>query len=56
MGMDYIVDDSIGKKIHEMRVNFDKKIYKYSPKYLLDIYRSFFELGIGREFNIIGKI
>ena len=38
-----------------MRVNFDKKIYKYSPKYLLDIYRSFFELGIGREFNIIGK-
>ena len=55
IGMDYIIDNSIGKKIHEMRVNFDKKIYKYNPKYLLDIYRSFFELGIGREFNIIGK-
>ncbi|MDP2676857.1 MAG: class I SAM-dependent methyltransferase [bacterium] len=54
-GENYVGNDVLGRAVHEKRKNFETNLYKSDQKYLEELYRSFAQKGIGREFIVIGK-
>jgi SAM-dependent methyltransferase len=56
MGLNYVKDPEIGKKIHKMRVKFELSLIKSgNSKLLQDLYTSYANLNIGREVYIVAK-
>ena len=56
MGLNYVKDPEIGKKIHNMRVKFELSLIKSgNSKLLQDLYSSYATLNIGREVYIVAK-
>ena len=56
MGDDYIGNSSIGRTIHQRRMNLEKHFQKWdNNKLKRRIYNKFSEMGIGRELTIIGS-
>ncbi len=56
MGMDYLDNPKIGKKIHTMRMLFEKNLNAFGLNELKEnLYRSFADQGIGRNCIIYGQ-
>ena len=56
MGKNYIDDDDLGRKCHNMRMEFEKQLHKAGKINLKNnLYDSFSELGIGRELIVFGR-
>ena len=56
MGQNYVGNDSIGRKCHKMRMDFEKQLYKAGKNNLKnELYDSFAKLGIGRELIIFAS-
>ena len=56
MGKNYIGNDSIGRKCHKMRMEFEKQLYNAGENNLKkELYDSFAKLGIGRELVIFAS-
>ena len=57
MGDNYIGNDKVGKIIHNKRVNFENNLNDSGfDNIRRNIYSKFSEIGIGREFCIIGQM
>ncbi|MBC8179808.1 class I SAM-dependent methyltransferase [candidate division KSB1 bacterium] len=57
MGENYISNDKVGKMIHSKRVRFERNINKNGYEEIRrNMYRKLSEIGIGREFCVIGKL
>ncbi|MEK7531880.1 MAG: class I SAM-dependent methyltransferase [Patescibacteria group bacterium] len=54
-GEQYVGNPEVGKIIHNKRVLFDKTLHQYDNAFKRQLYRSFAELGIGREIVVYAK-
>ena len=56
MGIDYVANDKVGKKIHQNRINMEMNFKKAGNVTLREqIYQKFAELEIGRTSIIYAK-
>lgn len=55
-GIDYVNNKSLGKRVHKFRVNFEDQLFKnLSPIFVEKFYKNFYQIGIGRQIDIIAK-
>lgn len=55
-GINYIKNKSLGKEVHKYRVNFENHLFKnLSPNIIEKFYNNFYQIGIGRQIDIIAK-
>lgn len=53
MGMDYVGNEKMGGEVHRMRINMESNIIQQNPELLLEMYRNFAGMGIGRTCNFL---
>ena len=56
MGDDYISEKTLGPNIHSKIMKFENAVLNSNKKNLLeDMYKKFYEIGIGRQLEIIAS-
>ena len=55
-GDNYVGNNELGRKCHFKRKTFEMNMYKYGKEQLNMIYKALADVGIGREFVVIGRV
>ena len=57
MGQNYVGNDSLGRKCHQMRMSFEQNLEKAGMGELKrDLYRKLASMGLGREIQIVARM